>query len=280
MLISIRKAYLDRRRIWFVWLLLSFYFSIAPFWSVSESSEPLTDESHIEDPLEEELLETAFDMLDEEVQSELIFKQFMISAIDVSLEVNEALWLHSSGSFQRIAVIIPSWIIIRGTYFVQRGFLSDLKAITPDKKSNERSLKNFIRDVRKHFNKQKDLRKAQIELDDFRKKAFVQVSTTEELLSRQERLVETLQKEVNNLKSRILQSSRERLKMKNIPYKIGRNIRVLGSAIIVLAGIPIYMAVIGNTVTVVFDTVEDMEILKDRYLQDIEEIIDSSFASS
>jgi len=277
LLISIRKACLDRNRIWFVWL-LSFCFIIAPFWSVSKPDKLLTDDFHTEEPLEETSLETAFDMLDEDVQSELIFKRFIIGAIDVSLEVNEALWLYSSGTFQRIAIILPSWIIVRSAYFVQRGFLSDLRSITPDKKNNTGAFKNFIRDVRKHFNAQKDLRKAQIELDDLRKQAVTKA--TEELVPRQERLVETLQKEVNNLKSRILQSSKESLKIKSIPYKIGRNIRLLGSAVIVLAGLPIYVAVIGNTVTVVFDTVEEMEVLKDRYLQDIKEIVDSSFPSS
>ena len=109
-----------------IWL-ISLCLSISPFWSVSAITES------------NDSLETAFDGLDESVQSELVFKRLMIEAIDTSLEINSALGFDSSSTFQRAAVVVPAYALIRGTYFAQRGLFSDIRHITPEKRKSSKT---------------------------------------------------------------------------------------------------------------------------------------------
>ena len=152
-----------------IWL-ISLYLSISPFWSVSE-----TENEFVESP------ETAFDALDENVQDELVFKRLMIEAIDTSLEINSALGFDSSSTFQRAAVLVPAYAVIRGTYFAQRGLLSDIKRITPEKR---RSTGGVFKEskllVRTLLDKEQALKNAETRLKQLRIQAAEQIISVEQ----------------------------------------------------------------------------------------------------
>ena len=393
--------------------LLSLCFSVVPFWSVSESAE----------------VETAFDRLDEDVQDQLVFKRLMVEAIDTSLEINEALWFDSSSAWQRAAVVIPAYTVIRGTYFAQRGLMSDVRRMTPEARhSHKQVAKENTRLVQDLLSQESALKQAQEKLrvlkaqgvnEDVRaaesmrtmhgtqelvsqaelkemeeagkraarekpivdegkttavpekpivdegkttavpdekpivdegkttavpEKSIVDegkttavpekpalpadpnqtaqtdkgravatkslaetrrlsrflrrgkkpppaapanvntpaapanvntghtpVSTTAELISQQESTVKMLESKVSELRTKVQNISK--LKLKNVFYRGGRLIRGVGLMSIVLGAVPVYVAATGETVMVIFNLREDMEALREQYVQDIEEVM-------
>ncbi|MDE0151126.1 MAG: hypothetical protein OXK80_01340 [Bdellovibrionales bacterium] len=100
---------MDRSQI-FIWM-MSLCFSIAPFWSVSaEMGDEAMAEAEAAVLEAQDMLDTALASLSEEVQDELGYKRYVIEAIDMSLEVNDALGLDGSSGFDRF-LALPVWVL-------------------------------------------------------------------------------------------------------------------------------------------------------------------------
>ena len=152
---------MDRSQI-FVWV-VSFCFSFAPVWGFSSEMDdfPMTEQELALSEMEKALT-LAFNSLSEEVQDELTFKRFVIDIIDHALTVNEVLAFDTSNTLHRIGVVLPAWLVIGGTWHAQRGLISNIKSITPDKRSSYKNAFKNNRDLVKNLlNKQSTLSAAQ-----------------------------------------------------------------------------------------------------------------------
>ena len=333
---------MDRSQI-FIWM-ISLCFSVAPFWGVSEI------EAEAEAVMAEAVdsLETAFDVLDEGVQNELVFKRLMIEAIDQSMEINEALGFEGTGTMGRVLVVPAWWLTFRFVWGGTGAVKSEVRRVTHNKRmvstEAQKQLRGLVRDL---FNKESSLKTAHSKLDKLqsqatveklrvaeanatstakaeegkiagdaektaqatkegkiagdaektaqatkegkiagdaektaqsRKQVSVNTQTTSKLIAKQENIVKTLETEVSELKTNITRNTN--LKLGKIWYRLGRFARGVGLSVVMLASITAQAVIVGDTVIIVFDFAEDMEDLREQYIQDIEEVVDSAAESA
>ena len=95
---------------------------------------------------------------------------------------------------------------------------------------------------------------------------------TAELIKKQENVVKTLEKEVDELRANAMKNAMN-TKVGRFTYRTFRVLRGLGLTTVVLGGTVVQAAILGDTAVIVFNIEEDMETLRDQYIQDIEEVV-------
>ena len=139
-------------------------FVSAPFWSVSESV--IGDSSY----------SAYYDSLPEDVQNELFWKRTVIDAVDAARDINSALGFHDPDlGIGGKTLVVGAWAFSAGTtYFVQRGWTSVFRAVTPShfRPRNKTAFKNMKQLIGQLFDQEVELKKAEAKLSSLKTAAW------------------------------------------------------------------------------------------------------------
>ena len=193
-------------------------------------------------------------------KEELLFKYYVVEAIESYQEVNEALGLNHDNSIYIAVPAVP--VLLYATHKAVQLGEGAVRSITPDKRlliekvRNKKFLDNFIStntQLDALLDKQAKLKKSRL-VDDARMKEVTD----------------------NMKRARVQLENQKQLRFLFLQYKAGRLLRGVGLGVITIAGISVATALAGDVVYITFDTFSDMDALKDRYDSDIQDIISSA----
>ena len=162
---------------------------------------------------------------------------------------------------------------------------SDLKKA----QSNFQKIQSNISEIRSDFDKavlnlkkaqsnlyelESDLKKAQSNFQKIQSDFDKARSNRDKVASNFEKAKSNLNKERSNFNKTRTQLENQRFRFNSL-YKAGRLLRGAGFGVIAIAGVSAYAVIAGDLVYITFDTFSDMDVLKDRYNSDIQDIVSS-----
>ena len=228
-------------------------------------------------------------------KEELLFKYYVVEAIESYQEVNEALGLNHDNSIYIAVPAVP--VLLYATHKAVQLGEGAVRLMTPDRisstevelsnlkiaESSFKEAKSNLTKAAANFNKtysklktaQSNFDKAQYHFnkaDSAFKTAQSKLKTAQYHFNKADSNFDKAHSDFNVEKIRLENQKRFRF---NSLYKAGRLLRGAGLGVITIAGVSAYAVLAGDLVYITFDTFSDMDALKDRYNSDIQDIISS-----
>ena len=244
-----------------------------------------------------------FEKMDKVDITDIVFKRILIGAIDTTQEINSALGVKNLNGMKKAFIVVPAWFLTsQAVIRVADGLLDDVRWLTPKKRIqveeffettknymsleyDEAGIKNELAQLKEQIvneqNYDPDVQFAREKVDQLQSN-----EAKEELKQAMDKVRQPYSASIKQLEDRLsdltnnkntfskkFKTSLTNFRKTSLVYWIGRFINRVASTIIIIGFLAIEALILGDTVVIMFDAYEDMDLLKQYLIEDIEKTI-------